>query len=45
MDVGIASDDGIGVNRKVARGTKNILHHAAMTDDEFNRAFQAGYER
>lgn len=45
VDVGIASDDGIGVNRKVARGTKNILHHAAMTDDEFNRAFQAGYER
>ena len=45
VDVGIASDHGIGVNRKVARGTKNILHHAAMTDDEFNRAFQAGYER
>ena len=30
VDVGIASDDGIGVNRKVARGTKNILHHAAI---------------
>ncbi|MDU6074645.1 MAG: nicotinate-nucleotide--dimethylbenzimidazole phosphoribosyltransferase [Veillonella parvula] len=45
VDVGIASDDGIGVNRKVAKGTKNILHHPAMTDDEFNRAFQAGYER
>ena len=45
VDVGIASDDGIGVNRKVAKGTKNILHHPAMTDDEFNRTFQAGYER
>ena len=45
VDVGIASDDGIGVNRKVAKGTKNILNHPAMTEDEFNRAFQAGYER
>ena len=45
VDVGIASDDGIGVDRKVARGTKNILNYPAMTEDEFNRAFQAGYER
>ena len=45
VDVGIASDDGIGVNRKVAKGSKNILNHPAMTEDEFNRAFQAGYER
>jgi len=42
VDVGIASDDGIGVDRKVAKGTKNILNHPAMTEDEFNRAFQAG---
>lgn len=45
VDVGIASDDGIGVDRKVAKGTKNILNHPAMADDEFNSAFQAGYER
>ena len=45
VDVGIASDDGIGVNRKVAKGTKNILNHPAMAEDEFNSAFQAGYER
>ena len=45
VDVGIASDDGIGVDRKVAKGTKNILNHPAMTEAEFNRAFQAGYER
>ena len=45
VDVGIASDDGIGVNRKVAKGTKNILNHPAMTEDEFNSAFQSGYER
>ncbi|MCQ4978398.1 nicotinate-nucleotide--dimethylbenzimidazole phosphoribosyltransferase, partial [Veillonella parvula] len=41
VDVGIASDDGIGVDRKVAQGTKNILNHPAMADDEFNSAFQA----
>ncbi len=45
VDVGIASDDGIGVDRKVAKGTKNILNHPAMTEDEFNNAFQVGYER
>ena len=45
VDVGIASDDGIGVDRKVAKGTKNILNHPAMTEDEFNSAFQSGYER
>ena len=45
VDVGIASDDGIGVDRKVAKGTKNILNHPAMSEDEFNSAFQAGYER
>ena len=39
VDVGIASDDGIGVNRKVAKGTKNILNHPAMAEDEFNSAF------
>ena len=45
VDVGIASDDSIGVDCKVAKGTKNILNHPAMADDEFNSAFQAGYER
>ena len=45
VDVGIASEDGIGVDRKVSKGTKNILHAPAMTVDEFNAAFQAGYER
>lgn len=45
VDVGIASEDGIGVDCKVAKGTKNILHGPAMTSEEFNAAFQAGYER
>lgn len=45
VDVGIASDDGIGVNCKASKGTKNILHAPAMTTEEFNQAFQSGYER
>ncbi len=45
VDVGIASDDGIGIDRKVSKGTKNILHAPAMTTDEFDVAFHAGYER
>lgn len=42
VDVGIASDDGIGVNCKVAKGTKNIMNQPAMTMDEFEQAFQVG---
>ena len=45
MDVGIASDDRTGVGRKVAKAIRHLLNHLAMTEDEFNRAFQAGYER
>lgn len=45
VDVGIASDDGIGVDCKVAKGTKNILHEPAMTDDEYIKAFNAGTSR
>lgn len=45
VDVGVASDDGIGVNCKVAKGTKNILNHQAMTADEFEYAFMAGRKR
>ena len=45
VDVGIAYPQGIGVNRKVAQGTKNILDGAAMSDEEFDLAYQAGYNR
>lgn len=45
VDVGVASDDGIGVNRKVAKGTKNIMNQPAMSDAEFQAAFDAGRER
>ena len=33
VDVGIALPTGIGINRKVAQGTKNILDGAAMSDE------------
>lgn len=45
VDVGIASHDGIGVDRKTAKGTRNIMNQAAMTIDEFDKAFTAGKER
>ena len=36
---------GIGIDRKVSQGTKNILHGAAMSGEEFDLAYQAGYNR
>ncbi|WP_273419403.1 nicotinate-nucleotide--dimethylbenzimidazole phosphoribosyltransferase [Veillonella caviae] len=45
VDVGIACDEGIGVNRKVRKGTHNILNESAMTLEEFDVAYQAGYNR
>ena len=45
VDVGVDYDftgiDGI-INRKIARGTKNFLHEAAITEAEFDRAIQIG---
>ena len=35
-DVGIACPKGIGIDRKVSQGTKNILHGAAMSGEEFD---------
>ena len=45
IDVGIACPKGIGIDRKVSQGTKNILHGAAMSSEEFDLAYQAGYNR
>lgn len=45
VDVGIACPKGIGIDRKVSQGTKNILHGAAMSGEEFDLAYQAGYNR
>ena len=36
VDVGIASDDGIGVDRKVAKGTKNIIVPFKLAMNELN---------
>ena len=45
VDVGVDYDftgiDGI-INRKIARGTKNFLYEAAMTEAELDRAIQIG---
>lgn len=44
IDVGINSIESVGINRKVARGTKNFLTSEAMSVDEFDRAYAAGGE-
>lgn len=44
VDVGINSEDAVGLDRKVARGTKNFLHQPAMTEREFWQAYDAGAE-
>jgi nicotinate-nucleotide--dimethylbenzimidazole phosphoribosyltransferase len=45
VDVGVDYDlsgvDGI-IDRKIARGTRNFLHEAAMTSEEFDRAIETG---
>ena len=45
VDVGLACDHAVGVDRKVRRGTRNIIQEAAMTDEEYQKAYDAGYER
>lgn len=32
------------INRKIAQGTRNFLHEAAMSEEEMNRALQTGAE-
>ena len=44
VDVGIDSAEPIGINHKVARGTKNFLQEEAMSEAEYTKAFQAGQE-
>ena len=47
VDVGVDHDlsDCPGIlNRKIAPGTRNFLHEAAMTEDEMNRAIEVGTE-
>lgn len=47
VDVGVdydLSDYQQIINRKIARGTRNFLHEAAMSEEEMNRALQTGAE-
>ena len=41
VDYDLSSIPGI-LDRKIARGTRNFLHEAAMSEDEFNHAIQIG---
>ncbi|MBR1461835.1 MAG: nicotinate-nucleotide--dimethylbenzimidazole phosphoribosyltransferase [Prevotella sp.] len=47
IDMGVDHDlsniPGI-INRKIARGTRNFLHEAAMSEAEFNRAIDTGIQ-
>ncbi len=47
IDMGVDHDlshiPGI-IDRKIARGTRNFLHEAAMSEDQFNRAIDTGAE-
>ena len=44
VDVGIDHPEGVGENRKVARGTRNFMKEEAMTEEEFGAAWTAGRE-
>ena len=44
IDVGLASQEQVGRNRKVRLGTRNFLKGPAMTRDEYAKAHQAGRE-
>jgi len=41
VDYDLSGIDGI-INCKIARGTRNFLYEPAMSEDEFDRAFQTG---
>jgi nicotinate-nucleotide--dimethylbenzimidazole phosphoribosyltransferase len=45
VDVGIHTDRKSGLDRKVALGTKNFMKDEAMTETEFQRAWEIGQER
>lgn len=44
IDVGIDHDAAVGINRKAARGTRNFTQAKAMSQTEFEAAFEAGKE-
>lgn len=45
VDVGIDSADAVGLDRKIARGTKNFALEPAMTKAQYERAIAIGRER
>ncbi|WP_301860115.1 nicotinate-nucleotide--dimethylbenzimidazole phosphoribosyltransferase [uncultured Megasphaera sp.] len=45
VDVGIDSADAVGMDRKIARGTRNFAVEAAMTDEQYQQALSVGAER
>ena len=45
VDVGIDSEDAVGVDRKIARGTADFSVQPAMTTEQFTRAAAVGRER
>lgn len=44
VDVGIKSEEAVGIDRKVAKGTENFLESPAMSERNFWRAYDAGAE-
>lgn len=45
VDVGIDSPDAVGLDRKIAQGTRDFSQEPAMSEDECKRAFAIGRER
>lgn len=45
VDVGIDSPDAVGIDRKIARGTRNFAIEPAMTGAQYEQAFAVGRER
>lgn len=45
VDVGIDSNDAVGIDRKIAKGTNDFTKKPAMTETELEKAFAAGKER
>lgn len=45
VDVGIDSDDAVGIDRKIARGTADFTKQPAMTRADYEKAMAIGRER
>ena len=45
IDVGIDSEDAVGIDRKIARGTRDFAKEPAMSEEQFQQALAAGREQ